>query len=396
MSTILANAALGRLGQKQEIGPGGNADYTLGRRPLYLLLDCDVFSWISEGLVVKTSYCPGFSFRYFLHCWRALGAKCSVTSLVEAIALDGRLPSSSSERGFSQRAIPGRRNAYKRPRAENGIDVAHQALQLPAAASGLSSVVIATPTETHAALARQAFAAGKHVYLEKPIASTLDDGCRVVEAWRESGKIGMIGFNYRHRPDYEKARRLVSQGLLGQIKLVDVRFTTRAGQAAGWRAQGCPGGGVLLDLASHEFDLVHYVLGEPVERILATAVKGDDEGESVQIQATTSSGIGVHGFFSSETIDDARMEVIGTTGKLTIDRYGAVSIDRRGVSARGPFGRWLAAFGQLRHLRRLRGQRRVPWNESSFRVALTRLSPELFTRPNPGPISGQVGQACVS
>src|SRR5690349_4476182 len=61
----------------------------------------------------------------------------------------------------------------------------------------VDAVVICAPPALHAEVAVAALKANKHVYLEKPLATTLEDADRVCEVWRQSGRVGMIGFNYR-------------------------------------------------------------------------------------------------------------------------------------------------------------------------------------------------------
>ncbi|MDA0658076.1 MAG: Gfo/Idh/MocA family oxidoreductase [Planctomycetota bacterium] len=237
----------------------------------------------------------------------------------------------------------------------------------------VEAVIIATPTATHAQLTCDAFAAGKHVYLEKPIATTVAEGQSVIDAWRQSGKVGVVGFNYRHRPDYQRAAALVAANRLGNIKLVSVTFTTQCGQAQGWRQGNQTGGGVLLDLASHEFDLVHFVLGVPIVSIQAFEhFQPHDAGQTIHVYASTASGIVVRGFFSSETTAAATMEIVGTAGKIKIDRYDGLVVDQQDVHARGAWGRFAAAFRNLIRFDHFVLRRRSPWNEVSFSLALSR------------------------
>src|SRR5262245_19968535 len=69
----------------------------------------------------------------------------------------------------------------------------------------VDAVVICLPTSVHASAAVAAMQHGKHVYLEKPLATTLSDGQRVIEAWRRADVVGTIGFNYRLNRHYQAA-----------------------------------------------------------------------------------------------------------------------------------------------------------------------------------------------
>jgi UDP-N-acetylglucosamine 3-dehydrogenase len=75
-------------------------------------------------------------------------------------------------------------------------------------AGGVDAVVICVPPQLHVPVATAAFDAGLHVYLEKPIAPTVAEGERLVEAWRRARKVGMIGFNFRFHPQVPRARRV--------------------------------------------------------------------------------------------------------------------------------------------------------------------------------------------
>jgi predicted dehydrogenase len=237
----------------------------------------------------------------------------------------------------------------------------------------IDAVIVSTPSATHAALACAALDAGKHVYLEKPIAVDPEGGQRVIDAWQRTGLIGMIGFNYRLRSDYMNAAALVAANELGRVNLISVTFSTRLPENDDWRRPDRAGGGVLLDLASHEFDLVQLVAGEPIDRVLASSLRGGEgPGESILVQAWTKSGIAVRGFFSSESTDEATMEVVGSVGKIRIDRYAGLTLDHRGTNARGPVAAAIAAFRNLAHPGPWIARRRSPWNEGSFELALTR------------------------
>jgi myo-inositol 2-dehydrogenase / D-chiro-inositol 1-dehydrogenase len=73
----------------------------------------------------------------------------------------------------------------------------------------VDAVVICLPNALHAEATIAALQHGKHVYLEKPLATNPTDGRRVLEVWRRAGLVGMIGFNYRLNPLYQAARQYI-------------------------------------------------------------------------------------------------------------------------------------------------------------------------------------------
>ncbi|MEM1207694.1 MAG: Gfo/Idh/MocA family oxidoreductase [Planctomycetota bacterium] len=235
----------------------------------------------------------------------------------------------------------------------------------------VEAVIIATPTATHAGLAVEAFAAGKHVYLEKPIAADPADGQRVLDARQAAGTIGMVGFNYRCRPAYRAARELIGRGEIGRVTLLRSTFTRAAGQTDGWR-RDTVGGGPLLDFASHEVDLAAFLLAEPLLDASASAWSAAFPDDSASLTASTPSGARVECFVSFSATDDARLEVIGQRGRITIDRYGALGLERAGVSAQGPAQRTLQQLAQWRRLPALLRRRQAPWFEPSFGLCIGR------------------------
>lgn len=88
----------------------------------------------------------------------------------------------------------------------------------------LDAVVIAAPVPAHADLALQAIAAGKHVFVEKPLGATLADAERVVAAADDSGRVVMVGHLLEYHPAVEKLGELISAGELGDVRYV---YSTR-------------------------------------------------------------------------------------------------------------------------------------------------------------------------
>ena len=153
--------------------------------------------------------------------------------------------------------------------------------------------------------------------------------------------------------------------------LVRSTFTTAPGQAEGWRSESTNGGGVLLDLASHEVDLAAWLLGEQLEHVRCVASTGRFAGDTAQLSAQTASGVAFEGFYSFSAIDEARLEVIGDRGKLTVDRYGGLGLETRDASAQGPIRRTMALV-RVRHFAALWHRWRSPWHEPSFATSLGR------------------------
>ena len=137
----------------------------------------------------------------------------------------------------------------------------------------ISAVSVTAPNFLHREIGTAVVAAGKHLWIEKPVGLDVADALAVARAADEHGVQTAVGFNYRNAPAVAAARELVAGGELGAI--THARFYFLSDYAAhpdgalSWRFQRARGGnGVLGDLASHGVDLVRYLLGE-VDSVIA-------------------------------------------------------------------------------------------------------------------------------
>jgi len=84
----------------------------------------------------------------------------------------------------------------------------------------IDAVFIMTPEHLHHPMAMAAIKAKKHIYLEKPIAHTLEEGAEIVKASEQSGKILQVGTQNRSNPHYQKAKEMIEQGMIGEVHYV--------------------------------------------------------------------------------------------------------------------------------------------------------------------------------
>ena len=124
-------------------------------------------------------------------------------------------------------------------------------------------VLLISPPETHRPLAETAFAAGRHVVVEKPLAPTMDDAVAIVEAARASKKVAMVGQNYRFRRQSRTLGRLLAEGALGDLRAIRIEFRrdlrSRWISPRDWR--GRMAHPLLLDMAIHHVDLIRSMTG---------------------------------------------------------------------------------------------------------------------------------------
>jgi predicted dehydrogenase len=127
----------------------------------------------------------------------------------------------------------------------------------------VDAVDICLPTPFHRELAEAAFAAGKHVLLEKPIALTLEDADAIVAAAERSGRLFMVGLVLRFWPEYVELQRRVAAGELGRPLAVSASRLSPPADWNDWMADPAKSGGVPVDLLIHDFDQMNWLLGAP-------------------------------------------------------------------------------------------------------------------------------------
>ena len=197
----------------------------------------------------------------------------------------------------------------------------------------VEAIVIASPQDTHRAIAEAAFALGKPVFCEKPLAETLDDARAMVAAAEASGVVNMVGFNYIRTPASQFARRLLAEGALGRITWFRGEHTEDflADPEApwSWRCDG-PANGNMGDLAPHPINAALALMG-PIAAVMAEVecvhetrpggtVTNDDHA---QIMCRFASGVIGH-IYSSRTATGRKMgyayEIHGTKGAIRFDQ----------------------------------------------------------------------------
>lgn len=193
----------------------------------------------------------------------------------------------------------------------------------------IGAVIIATPHYLHPPMAVAAFRQGLHVLTEKPGGVQVSAVERMCAAARESGKVFGVMFNQRTHPLFRQARQIVRGGQLGQLKRLQWTVTnwyrTQSYYDSGnWRASWAgEGGGVLLNQAPHQLDLLQWIFGMP-ERLWATCACGKYHHIEVEDDATlvmqyaggaTATFITTTGEYPGTN----RLEIVGDRGKLVLE-----------------------------------------------------------------------------
>jgi predicted dehydrogenase len=262
-------------------------------------------------------------------------------------------------------------------------------------AGSADAVLIALPTGMHAEAATHALDAGMHLYLEKPLATTVEEARSVVDAHAATRVTAMIGFNFRFQPLYRRLRDQVEAGRVGRVVAVRTAFSAPTGRRSEWKRTRATGGGALLDLASHHVDLIRFLLGSEVVEVGAQLESVHAEEDTASLQMRMSDGVLASCFVSLATVDEDRVEVIGDAGMLTAERFFAPALrftpPRRPLQRRERLSRALeAALGAASSIR----QTLAPAPEPSFSAALQAFA-DAARNGAPAPVPLADGLRCL-
>ncbi len=153
----------------------------------------------------------------------------------------------------------------------------------------IDAVHVLTPNVAHCEITVAALEAGKHVLCEKPMAATPADAQKMLDARDRTGKMLTIGYQYRHFPVNQVAKKVVDDGWLGDIYYAEATYLRRRGVPT-WGVftdKSKQGGGPLIDIGTHALDLtlfmmnnydVDYVVGTSFEK-LGTLLDPEHQGQ---------------------------------------------------------------------------------------------------------------------
>ena len=181
---------------------------------------------------------------------------------------------------------PEKRESFER---EMGVPTAAD-LKTMLSSPEIKGAILTVPNEQHLTVAREVARAGKHVYTEKPIASTLEEGLQIAALEKEHGITVTVGHSARLMAGVRNIREAIDGGELGRVAFLEANFSNeRALELTPnmwrWYKDRAPGG-PLSQLSIHQFDLLHYLGGE-IEEVSSMASKLSPVGAEVDDQSMT-------------------------------------------------------------------------------------------------------------
>jgi predicted dehydrogenase len=203
---------------------------------------------------------------------------------------------------------------------------------------GINAVYVATPPDTHAAYAKAAAAAGKAVYVEKPMARNYAECREMIRDCKTAGVPLYVAYYRRALPHFLRVRELLKDGVLGRVCSVEILFRRQAypedlsEHGKNWRIRPeISGGGHFHDLASHQLDLLDFLFG-PAERVCGIAENRAGyytPADTLSASILFKSGVVGNGswcFVSPPSGTEDLIRITGTEGSLRFSTFAHAGI----------------------------------------------------------------------
>ncbi len=186
------------------------------------------------------------------------------------------------------------------------------------------AVYIGTPVFCHYAQAMLALRYGKHVFVEKPIGLNAKEGREMLDAFKKANKLLFVGYMMKYHNLHERARKMIAEGGIGQVSSIRLQFTCWYPEIEGaWRQKkALGGGGAIMDLGVHCFELAEYLLEEPItetKSFYGTRSFSYEVEDSALVAFRTESGILGHvdvSFNVPDKASNSKLEIYGTKGNI--------------------------------------------------------------------------------
>ncbi len=192
----------------------------------------------------------------------------------------------------------------------------------------VNAIYVATPPNTHADYTIRALEAGKPVYVEKPMARNYKECKRMLEASQWENVPLFVAYYRRCLPAFLKVKEIVNSGVLGKIRVVNVRLyhppkSEDRNEKPPWRVRPeISGGGYFFDLASHQLDVLDFIVGQireasGIARNQSGWYEAEDTVAASWVFTSGAVGSGSWCFSASESEKLDTIDIIGTQGRVS-------------------------------------------------------------------------------
>ncbi len=207
----------------------------------------------------------------------------------------------------------------------------------------VEAIVNTTPNDVHLETTRAAAAAGKHVFLDKPIANSIADARAITAACRKAGVVLALGYQRRRESPFRWIRRQIDDGVFGKLVNAEANISRdRLGKfdLTSWRytAKGMPGG-VMLQIGIHYTDVLEYLLG-PVKavnaRLAQLVLPGDNSDVASLVLEHESGALATLNASYASASEYYLMNVYGKEASAYYDLHQGLRFLKRGGDRSSP------------------------------------------------------------
>jgi predicted dehydrogenase len=201
----------------------------------------------------------------------------------------------------------------------------------------IEAIVNTTPNDVHLETTRQAAQAGKHVFLDKPIANTVSDGRAITQACARAGVVLALGYQRRRESHFRYVKKQIDDGRFGRLVNAEANISRdRLGKIdlSSWRYQaaGMPGG-VMLQIGIHYTDVLTYLMGPVVAvrgQFAQLVLPGDNPDVASLILEHESGALSTLNASYASASEYYLMNVYGKDATAYYDMHGGLRMLRRG------------------------------------------------------------------
>lgn len=178
------------------------------------------------------------------------------------------------------------------------------------------------PNHLHVPLTIKAIEAGKHVLCEKPIALSSAEAQQLLDVARQHPKIKVMeAFMYRHHPQWQRAKQIVNEGGIGELRTIQSFFSYFNNDPSNIRNQAEIGGGGLMDIGCYNISQSRFIFGKEPQRVLGIADFDPEFKTDRLASGILDFGNGSTATFtcSTQLAGYQRVNILGTTGRVEIE-----------------------------------------------------------------------------
>src|SRR6266850_4480933 len=207
----------------------------------------------------------------------------------------------------------------------------------------IEAIINTTPNDVHLATTCAAAAAGKHVFLDKPIANSIADGRAITEACRKAGVVLALGYQRRRESHFRWIRQQIDAGVFGKLVNAEANISRdRAGKIdlGSWRytAAGMPGG-VMLQIGIHYTDVLEYLMG-PIKavngRFAQLVLPGDNPDVASMVFEHENGALSTLNASYASASEYYLMNIYGKEASAYYDMHQGLRVLKRGKDGASP------------------------------------------------------------